>query len=414
VDRIGDIKDKNILLLQGPMGSFFQRLDLRFRQGGAKTFKIGFNAGDWFFSNRDNYIPYRGTKEEWRDFIRLFLEEKEIHKIFLFGDCRFYQKIAIEESMKLGIEVFVFEEGYIRPDFVTMERYGVNNYSKISRDPNFYRNLPKNFFHKRLILPANPKYWKMALSATTYYILAKTFKFRYPHYEHHRELAVIKEGFWGIRSFYRKYLYKVKERGLIEKLSDELSKKYYFVPLQTYNDFQLREHSPFSSIEDFIQRVLDSFAHHAPKESYLVIKHHPMDRGRKNYEKFIHNLAEELGVQKRVIVIHDLHLPTCLKHAIGTITINSTVGLSSLYHNIPTITLGDAFYDIEDLTCKDMPLERFWREYKEPDPELFKKFRYYLIETTQINGSFYGRFPVEFNPLQCPLSEKDKGAYLLK
>jgi len=61
-----------------------------------------------------------------------------------------------------------------------------------------------------------------------------------------------------------------------------------------------------------------------------------------------------------------------------------------------------------------MPLERFWREYKEPDPELFKKFRYYLIETTQLNGSFYGRFPIELNPLQCPLSEEDREAYLLK
>jgi len=396
MNKIGDIKDKNILLLQGLMGNFFKKLDLVFRKKGAKTYKIGFNAGDWFFSNKDNYIPFRGKKEEWGEFIRNFFKDKKIDMIFLFGDCRYYQKVAIQEALKFeNIEIFVFEEGYIRPDFVTMEKYGVNNYSKISRDPQFYRNLPSDFFHKRPILPANPKYWKMALSATVYYILAKTFLFRYPYYEHHRELAVIKEAFWGIRSLYRKYLYMPKDKKLTQKLATKLSKRYYFVPLQTYNDFQLREHSSFSTIEEFLERVLCSFASFAPKDTYLVIKHHPMDRGRKNYTKFIEKLSLSLNIKDRVIVGHEMHLPTCLKNAIGTITINSTVGISSLFHYIPTITLGDALYDIEGLTCKGMPLDEFWTNYKEPDKELFRKFRYYLIETTQLNGSFYGRFPIE-------------------
>jgi hypothetical protein len=34
--------------------------------------------------------------------------KNKIEKIFLFGDARFYQKIAIEESKKLGIDTFVF------------------------------------------------------------------------------------------------------------------------------------------------------------------------------------------------------------------------------------------------------------------------------------------------------------------
>jgi len=87
------------------------------------------------------------------------------------------------------------------------------------------------------------------------------------------------------------------------------------------------------------------------------------------------------------------HIPSCLKNAIGTITINSTVGISSLYHHTPTITLGNSIYDIEGLTCKGMTLDRFWKEYTPPDKMLFEKFRLYLIAKTQLNGSFYGRFP---------------------
>ena len=59
MNTIGEIKNKNILFLQGPMGPFFKKLDTKFQEEGAKTYKIGFNMGDSFFSNRKNYVPYR-------------------------------------------------------------------------------------------------------------------------------------------------------------------------------------------------------------------------------------------------------------------------------------------------------------------------------------------------------------------
>lgn len=140
---------------------------------------------------------------------------------------------------------------------------------------------------------------------------------------------------------------------------------------------------------------MHSFAKFSPKHTQLVIKHHPMDRGRKDYSKYINALSAELGIKNKVIIIHDLHLPSCLKNAIGTITINSTVGLSSLYHKTPTIVLGSAIYDIEGLTCKGMSLDNFWKSHTPPDNTLYEKFRRYLIDISQLNGSFYGRFPDE-------------------
>jgi len=397
VNRIGEIKDKNILFLQGPIGFFFKELDLFFRNRGATTFKITLNASDWLFSNKDNTHPFKGKRDEWIPFIKTFLKEQKIDKIFLFGDCRFYQSHAISISMKLDIDVFVFEEGYVRPDFVTMEKYGVNNFSKISRDPAFYMALDDRYLTlEREILPANLKYRRMVFSAIFYYITSHLFAFLYPHYIHHREPSAIKEFFWQGRNIFRKVKYKVTEKGLLRKLTGELSKKYYFVPLQTYNDFQLREHSAFASIEAFIDDVLYSFAKYAPKETLLVLKHHPVDRGRKNYEAYIAEVSNDLDISERVMSIHDLHLPSCLQNAIGTVTINSTVGLSSLFHRTPTITLGEAIYDIDGLTSEGMSLDDFWNNYKVPDNVLFHKYRNYLIETTQLNGSFYGRFPVEF------------------
>jgi len=396
VNKIGYINNKNILFLQGPIGSFFKHLDLHFRTKGAKTFRITLNSADWFFSNKDNTIPFRGKQEEWLAFITKFLKKHKIDKIFLAGDCRFYQSQAIKASMRLNIDTFVFEEGYIRPNYVTMEKYGVNNFSKISRDPNFYLSLDDSFLEVEEPLSVQKSYPKMEFSAIVYYIILYIFKFLYPHYQHYRESNAINEFFWGLRNIVRKNWFKIVEFNKIKPLQTTLSKKYYFIPIQTYNDFQLLEHSSYNSIEEFITEVLDSFKNHAPKDTYIVLKHHPVDRGRKSYTKFIKRLAKKLNILNRVIIIHDLHLPTCLKNAKATITINSTVGISSLYHNIPTLTLGEAIYNIKGITAKDTKLDDFWTQYSKPNSILFKKFKHYLIKTTQLNGSFYGRFPIEF------------------
>jgi capsular polysaccharide export protein len=140
-----------------------------------------------------------------------------------------------------------------------------------------------------------------------------------------------------------------------------------------------------------------SFAAHAPNHTAIVFKHHPMDRGRPLFYGYIRQLAARLGVANRVHVVHDVHLPTCLKNAIGTVTVNSTVGIASLFHGTPTLVLGEALYDIEGLTCTGLPLDRFWSEYKAPDRKLFQKFRSYLIDRTQLEGSFYGGFPELLN-----------------
>ena len=390
MNSIGSIKNKNILFLQGPMGNFFKKLDNIFKKNGANTYKIGFNAGDSLFSNHYNYTPYRDTMDNYSAFITDFLNEKKIDKIFLFGDCRFYQSVSIKIATKLGIEVFVFEEGYIRPNYITMEMYGVNDFSHISRDAEFYKQVETSDMQKAKDAGYNQT--KMIISSIVYYLTSNIFQFRYPNYTHHRDFSAIKEGFYGLRSFFRKLIYPLHERKYLEIIQNKLSNNYFFVPLQTYTDFQILEHSGYRSIEKFIIEVLESFSRNTSKD-WLVFKHHPVDRGRKDYKDFIVNQAELLGIKERILVLYDTHLPTLLKNAKGTITINSTVGLSSLYHETPTITLGSAIYDIEGLTCKDMKLDDFWHGQCTVDMKLLDKYRSYIIENTQLNGSFYGHLP---------------------
>jgi capsular polysaccharide export protein len=388
MNQIGDLKDKNILFLQGPMGTFFKRLDKLFRKKGALTYKIALNAADKFFSNHDNVVSYKDTPKNWEKFIYEFLRERKIDKVFIFGDCRFYQKITIKAAEKLGIGIFIFEEGYVRPNYITLEKHGVNNNSKIPRSRSFYDGLP-DVETQPIERNMHNSFAKVVISAISYYIIANIFSFLYPHYIHHRNFGAVSEAFYGIRNGMRKLIYAQKDKSFNERLRGELSKKYFFVPLQTSSDFQLKKHSSFINIEGFIKETLTSFSAFAPKDTFIVFKHHPIDRGRKNYTRYITDLAIELGVDDRVVALFEINIPNALKNALGTITINSTVGLSSLYHGIPTITLGQAIYDISGLTCKN-GLNNFWQNLTPPESNLFKKFRAFLITNSQINSNFYG------------------------
>jgi len=388
---VGDIKEKNILFLQGPMGTFFRKLGCYCTQQGATVHTICFNGGDQLFALPENCFLYQEKPSEWQNYIREFLKKHLIDIIFLFGNCREYHKEASLTAKIEGVEVFVFEEGYVRPHYITLERNGVNGDSAIPVDPEFYTEMDATEPVREH--NAGNNYLKMATQAALYTLVSKMMHGAFPHYRHHREISLLKEFFYGTRGVYRLAMYSFTERNFSGLLQEKLKNKYFFVPLQTRTDFQIKKYSKYNNISEFIDEILESFSQNSPANTFLVIKHHPLERGMPTRTKYIQQQSKTYGISDRVLIIYDVHLPTCLKHARGTITINSTVGFSSLFHETPTKTLGKAVYDIEGLTCKNMSLDHFWKECKKPDRNLFLKFRNYVISTTQLNGGFYGMFP---------------------
>lgn len=383
-------RGKRVLFLQGPVGPFFARLARDLQDIGAHTFKINFNGGDWAFFPR-GAVSFRGTRQQWPGFIQSFLQQHAIEVVFMFGDCRPLHQIARVIAHDLGLEVGVFEEGYVRPDFITLERYGVNGYSRLSRDPQFYRALP--------IKPGQAErhvgntFWYCLGWAILYYLACSLLQLHYRNYSHHRPLG-LREGLPLLRSAARKWKYALQEAGLATRLCGPLSGRYFLVPLQVHNDTQIHVHSAYPSVQNFIAEVMQSFAVHAPADLHLVIKQHPLDRAYHNYAALIRSEAQRLGLGRRVLYIHDQHLPTLLQHARGVVVINSTVGLSALYHAKPVKVCGTAVYDLPGLTFQP-PLHEFWSAADRfaIDIELYQRYRQYLIESTQLNGSFFRRLP---------------------
>ncbi|MGK9789039.1 capsular biosynthesis protein, partial [Salmonella enterica subsp. enterica] len=54
------------------------------------------------------------------------LEQLRIDAIVVFGSARRHHRIAARLAKSMGIAFWVFEEGYVRPKYITLERDGVN------------------------------------------------------------------------------------------------------------------------------------------------------------------------------------------------------------------------------------------------------------------------------------------------
>ncbi len=361
---------------------------------GISVTKVNFHAGEVLFFSGKGTVAFRGSREDWPAFVRDLMQKRNIDAIFLFGDCRPLHRIAIEAAHERGARVWIFEEGYLRPDWITLERDGVNGYSRMPRDADFYRNLklPEPPPPSPVLPSFGLSAWYSTLSALTFTHLNHGF----PHYVHHRNLNAWYHTFSWVRSYFRKKIYERRERDLIAHFEGELSNRYFFVPLQVHCDFQF-VHSPYEGMSEFVEEVLRTFVDHADPTHSIVFKHHPMDRPFRDYTRDFDEYERRYGLEGRLFYVHDLHLPTLLKHARGTITVNSTVGLASLFHGTPVKVMGTAVYDLPGLTHQGS-LAEFLRDSGTPDSELYEAFRRYLLATNQANGNFYRRTPGASGP----------------
>ena len=371
------------------MGPFFRLLADELAEQSIVVTKINFNAGDAFYFRGPEALSFRGPLSAWPAFLERLVRERSIDGIFLFGDGRPVHRAAVDVANRLGVPVFVFEEGYLRPDWVTLERSGVNGHSSMSRDPAFYRGLPGGENPDALRVGAT--FGRAGWYSTVYSIAMTLGGVLYPRYRHHRPLNAFLEAFRWVRGGIRKLIFQRRERGVIQHLASTKHKTFFLAALQVHCDYQL-VHSPFSNVESFIEQVIESFARAAPADQTLVIKNHPMDRPYREYGSFIAKLARSYGLGDRVMYVHDLHLPTLLRHAAGVVMINSTVGLQALQEGTPVKVLGNAVYDMAGLTFQGS-LDAFWQGPGGVDDDLCKAFRGFLLRTNQANGSFYRPIP---------------------
>jgi capsular polysaccharide export protein len=386
-------QNQRILLLQGPIGSFFTQFSDWLSQHDKTIFKLNFNSGDeLFYSNKlPRTFSYRDTYQAFPAFLSAFLAEHQIDGIVCFGDSRPYHIVAKQLADENGLDFWAFEEGYFRPFYVTLEKSGVNAYSPLPRDADFFQTafpgLRQQEYHEPP--PVRGGFLPMAKCAISYYLIANLRRKSYPHYIHHRIIGLTHYTRAWVLSGIKRAVYMLQDHQFGRNVANGKYGKFYILPLQVFNDSQVRVHSDFSSVRNFLIHILTSFATHAPDDVNLIVKHHPMDRGFTDYRKYINRFIKKHPKLKgRIFYVHDAPLPVFLRYGLGMVTLNSTSGLSALIHHMPVKVIGRASYDIPGITFQGS-LAEFWKHPTPPNKELFHAYRMYHINVTQINGSFY-------------------------
>lgn len=382
------IRGVSFAFLQGVRSPFFSRLGLRLARDGARVHKVNFTGGDDAFWPRSlPSVSYRDLPDGLESFYEDYFSSNEITDVVLFGDSRRIHRTAIEVCQRNNLHVHVFEEGYFRPYWFTLERDGVNVNSRLPREPEWYRQAGK-------LVPryGNGQTFKSSFYARAWHDVVYSAhglrdRWAYPGYCSHATHSAWLEYAGYVRRALKLQRRQRKDAQQISHLVQQ-DKRFYLLALQLNSDSQIQQHSDFKHMDDLINRVLPSFAMHAPSDAQLVVKNHPLDPGIDDHELTVLNLAWRLGIQDRVIFLESGHLPTLLSHAAGVVVVNSTVGGSALVHARPTIALGNALYDMAGLTFQ-RGLDAFWKEGEPPDMGLFNRFRNVVIHTTQINGGFY-------------------------
>ena len=399
-------KSRRVMLLQGPLGPFYDRLTRWLHAGGAEVHRIVFQGGDEYDCQLLTPIAYRGALEAWPAFFAAQIDQLGIDCVVLFGQSRRYHVKAIGVARVHDLPVIVLEEGYFRPGYLTMELGGVNGYSSTLQS---YRWRPVSLVKADSSDVAHPgdiardvsprHFKKMAWHATKHYAAMHMSRADFPHYVHHRGTNPYSYFFYWLRSWRRKLLAWSGDHRFQAGLLNG-SNTYFFVPLQHDGDAQITHHSPFEQNTDFIIRVMRSFAAHAPADAWLVFRQHPHSRGGAGHSAFIFSLAAELGLGKRVHHMVEGDTPDLAQHSAGVVLINSTVGLQALERGAPLIALGEALYRQPHLTFSG-DLDAFWHQARPADKAATAAFLAQMKNLTQASGSLYAQRdePLQWNHL---------------
>ncbi len=380
------------LFLQGPHGPFFSALARVLRASGADIWRIGFNAGDQaFWFHRHGFIPYRGTPDEWPETFEQKIDELGVTDIVLYGDTRPVHSQAVKVAKARGVTVHVFEEGYLRPWWVTYERGGSNGNSLVMNMS--VSGMQDALEYSDAESPPPPSHWgdmrQHVFYGAAYHWFVLFLNQRYRNFRPHRELPVSQEFRLYFKRLLRMPIHRL-ERFWATARARKGGFPYHLVLLQLGHDSSVQNHSGYSCMTEFLEEVIEGFAKGAPKHHRLVVKEHPLENHRVPLQRRVRQLARSFGVQDRVHYIPGGKLAKLLDDARTAVTINSTAGQQVLWRGIPLKVFGRSVYAKPEFVS-EQPVEIFFSTPTPPDRTAYRAYRQFLLETSQIPGGFYSR-----------------------
>lgn len=377
-------------MLQGPHGPFFARLSAMLRLAGAEVWRVGFNGGDsLFWRDRGSYLPYRGDEADWPGWLAACIARHGITDLVLYGEPRPLHATALAVARARGLRTHLFEEGYLRPYWITYERDGTNGNSPLMTLGT--AQMAAALGPGLADLPEAPAHWgdmrEHVAYGALYHAAVLAGARHYPGYRRHRDITVGREFRLYLRRLLLMPLHHA-QRALSSRRLKRGGFPFHLALLQLEHDASFRSFSPFGSMTEVIDLVLTGFAEGAPGHHHLVFKAHPLEDGRAALSATIAKRAERLGLTGRVHFLIGGKLAPLLDAARSVVTVNSTAAQQALWRGLPVKAFGQAVYG-KPAFVSDQPLAEFFADPRRPDLAAYRAYRQFLLRTSQVRGGFY-------------------------
>lgn len=403
--------DRTFLMLQGPHGPFFHQLAQMLRQAGSAVWRVSFNRGDesfWF--HPASLIRFTDQAEDWPDRVATLIAEKRVTDLVLYGDTRPIHASAVAAANAAGVRVHVFEEGYLRPYWVTYERGGTNGHSRLMQMT--VAGMRAALAQSQIEQPLAPAHWgdmrHHIFYGALYHFFVMVRNGAYRSFRPHRGISVFDEFRLYLRRFTLLPLH-IAERWWATMRIRYGGFPFHLVLMQLEHDASFRMHSPFASQTEFVEMCIEGFAKGAPRHHHLVFKAHPLEDGRAPLRRAINAAARTQGVADRVHFVRGGKLAGLLAQARSAITVNSTAAQQVLWRGLPLRAFGRAVFDHPEFVSHQ-PLPEFFAAPSRPDSRAYRDYRHYLLETSQVPGGFYsarGRRQLMRQVIDMMLSPED-------
>ncbi|MEM7744162.1 MAG: capsule biosynthesis protein CapA [Pseudomonadota bacterium] len=397
-------RDRVFLFLQGPHGPFFQRLAGALARQNATVMRVAFNAADaaeWGRAGR--ILRFNDTIDVFADWLGQRIDAHGVTDVVLYGDTRTIHADAIKVAQSKGVQTHCFEEGYLRPNWITYERHGTNGNSYLMDIslPRMAQALGQGNRPAGESLAtwgdAREHLWYSAV----YHFRCLLPSRRYGNYRSHRDIPLKREAELYLRR-YLKLPWIWLRRSIQQWWLLRSDKIFHLALLQLSFDASMKVHSDYKSTAAFVEQVLEAFAEGAEPDEYLVLKAHPFEDGRERLGSVIRELARDIDVSNRVIFLDGgKRLASLLDRARSAITVNSTSAQQALWRGLPVAALGRAIYRKPGLVS-EQTLVDFIRHPRRPDLRSYWLFRQFMVQTSQLTGSFYARRGVDEVLLRLP------------
>lgn len=386
----GDPSKRCFLFLQGPHGPFFSALGKQLRLTGARVLRLGFNRADEIFWSGQGFLPFRDSPEHLEARLRALIVTEGVTDIVCYGSSRPIHQTALAVAKDTDLTAHVFEEGYLRPYWVTYERDGANAASPVTQLS--LGDMAKGLESGAPALHEAPDRWGDMRAhmfwGAAYHAVLLAGNTAYPGFKPHR-----RPGFRNEFLLHLKKLLNTPGRALTRKIATARVRHggfpYHLVLLQLAHDANFLNHGPFPDQASFLETVFKGFAEGAPRHHHLVLKAHPLEDGREPLRPLIRQLTAAYGLTGRVHFISGGKLARLLDTTRTALTVNSTAAEQALWRSLPLRAFGDAVFNRPEFVS-NQNLCDFFQTPKHPDREAYLIYRAFLLATSQIPGGFYG------------------------